>query len=30
MKLGAVNEEELKEMPMGTRLTRVFKKLRLL
>lgn len=29
-KLGAVNEEELKEMPMGTRLTRVFKKLRLL
>ena len=30
VKLGAVNEEELKEMPMGTRLTRVFKKLRLL
>ncbi len=30
VKLGAVNEEELKEMPMGTRLARLFKKLRLL
>ena len=30
VKLGAVNEEELREMPMGTRLTRIFKRLRLL
>ena len=30
VRLGAVNEEELREMPMGTRLTRIFKRLRLL
>ena len=30
VKLGAVNEEELREMPMGTSLTRIFKRLRLL
>ena len=30
VRLGAVNEEELREMPMGTRLKRIFKRLRLL